>query len=32
MSLRATNNDTSTVGYYYPLDSAKFIEVLQLAL
>lgn len=32
MSLRATNNDTSTVGHYYPLDSAKFIEVLELAL
>lgn len=32
MSMRATNNDTSTVGHYYPLDSAKFIEVLQLAL
>ena len=32
MSLRATNNNTSTVGHYYPLDSAKFIEVLELAL
>lgn len=32
MADRATNNGTSTVGHYYPLDKDKFIEVLKLAL
>lgn len=32
MADRATNNGTSTVGHYYPLDKEKFIEVLRLAL
>ncbi len=32
MADRATNNGTSTVGHYYPLDKEKFIAVLKLAL
>ncbi len=31
MALRATNNNTSTVGHYIPLDKDKFIEILHLA-
>lgn len=32
MALRATNNNQSKVGHYYPLDKDKFIEVLKLCL
>lgn len=31
MALRATNNNTSTVGHYIPLDKNKFIDILHLA-
>lgn len=32
MADRATGNGTKTVGHYIPLDKAKFIAVLNLAL
>lgn len=32
MAMRATNNDTSTVGHYIPLHKKEFIEILSLAL
>lgn len=32
MADRATKNNTSPVGHYYPLDKERFIEVLKLAL
>lgn len=32
MALRATKNDTVTIGHYYPLDKDKMIAVLQLSL
>ncbi|MFA9464346.1 MAG: iron-containing alcohol dehydrogenase [Velocimicrobium sp.] len=32
MALRATNQATTTVGHYYPLDKDKFMEVLRFAL
>ena len=32
MADRATKNNTSQVGHYYPLDKERFIEVLKLAL
>ncbi|MCH3962209.1 MAG: iron-containing alcohol dehydrogenase [Solobacterium sp.] len=31
MALRATKNDTSPVGHYYPLNKDKIIEVLKIA-
>lgn len=32
MAMRATKNNTSPVGHYYPLDKDRFIEVLKMAL
>lgn len=32
MALRATNNDTQTVGHYIPLNKDRFIEILKLSL
>src|SRR3712207_5692678 len=32
MALRATNNNSSTVGHYIPLDKHKIISILNLAL
>lgn len=32
MALRATNNNTKTVGHYIPLDKDKIIDILNLAL
>lgn len=32
MALRGTNNDQNQVGHYYPLDKAKFIEILKLSI
>ncbi|OON86840.1 alcohol dehydrogenase [Oribacterium sp. C9] len=32
MALRATKDDTATVGHYYPLNAEKIIDVLRLAL
>ena len=32
MANRATNNNSSTIGHYYPLDNKKIIEVLELCL
>lgn len=32
MAMRATKNNTSPVGHYYPLDKDKFVDVLRLAL
>lgn len=31
MALRATNNNTQTVGHYIPLDKDKFVAILKLA-
>lgn len=32
MALRATHDNTQTVGHYIPLDKDKFIEILKIAL
>ncbi len=32
MALRATKDNTSTVGHYYPLDKDRIIKVLRIAL
>ncbi|KGM97846.1 alcohol dehydrogenase [Clostridium novyi A str. 4552] len=32
MALRATNNNSSTVGHYIPLDKPKIVSILNLAL
>ena len=32
MALRGTTNDQNQVGHYYPLDKAKFIEILKLSI
>ena len=32
MALRATNNNTQTVGHYIPLNKERFIEILKLSL
>ncbi|MCR4716029.1 MAG: iron-containing alcohol dehydrogenase [Lachnospiraceae bacterium] len=31
MALRATKNDTTTVGHYLPLNATKIVEILELA-
>lgn len=32
MALRATNNNSSTIGHYIPLDKSKIISILNIAL